>query len=118
DNGQGADAHISLETVMNAMDRELGESKVGQSFVRGARQGSANSDDSTDEHSMDEIPDVDIDLNLVENIVESFRAQEGLSGPAGTMLGQFGIHLPRMEADTNDGDDDNDDDKRTDSTKQ
>ncbi|KAJ1794227.1 hypothetical protein LPJ59_004581, partial [Coemansia sp. RSA 2399] len=29
DNGQGADAHISLETVMNAMDRELGESKVG-----------------------------------------------------------------------------------------
>ncbi|KAJ2380561.1 hypothetical protein GGI23_007768 [Coemansia sp. RSA 2559] len=71
---------------------------------------------------MDEIPDVDIDLNLVENIVESFRAQEGLSGPAGTMLGQFGIHLPHMEDDTNDDDDDDDDDddndKHTNSTKQ
>ncbi|KAJ2092381.1 hypothetical protein IW138_001143 [Coemansia sp. RSA 986] len=112
DVSQDTEMHISLDAVMDAMDRELGESKVGQSFVQSTRHGNSSTSDNSEGHSMDDIPDVDVDLNLVENIVESFRAQEGLAGPAGTMLGQFGIHLPHME-------DDKDDNgyKRTDSRK-
>ncbi|KAJ2521924.1 hypothetical protein GGI11_001870 [Coemansia sp. RSA 2049] len=93
---QAFDTNLSLEAVMDAMDSELGGSKVGQSFVRSS--GSKNTAED-EEHEADDIVDVDVDLNLVENIVESFRAQEGLPGPAGTMLGHFGIHLPRIDDD-------------------
>ncbi|KAJ2610377.1 hypothetical protein GGH99_001418 [Coemansia sp. RSA 1285] len=93
---QAFDTNLSLEAVMDAMDSELGGSKVGQSFVRSS--GSKNTAED-EEHDADDIVDVDVDLNLVENIVESFRAQEGLPGPAGTMLGHFGIHLPRIDDD-------------------
>ncbi|KAJ2725207.1 hypothetical protein GGI07_001469 [Coemansia sp. Benny D115] len=85
------------DTVVAAMDRELQSTHIGRSFVR------HDSDEKPDENSsideLDDMPDVDVDLNLVENIVQSFRAQEGLPGPAGTFLGQFGVHLPRIDSD-------------------
>ncbi|KAJ2663411.1 hypothetical protein IWW48_001294 [Coemansia sp. RSA 1200] len=96
EDNQAFDTNLSLEAVMDAMDSELGGSKIGQSFVRSS--GSKNTA-KDEKHEADDIVDVDVDLNLVENIVESFRAQEGLPGPAGTMLGQFGIHLPRIDDD-------------------
>ncbi|KAJ2542506.1 hypothetical protein EV175_006052 [Coemansia sp. RSA 1933] len=108
---QGTGMDTSIEAVIDSMDRELSESKVGQSFVRSARhENDIGGDDSEYGHDVYDIPDVDIDLNLVENIVQSFRAQEGLAGPAGTMLEQFGIHLPHAE-------DDNDDNNADDNAK-
>lgn len=48
----------------------------------------------------DDEGDVDVDLNLAKNLLESFRGQEGMSGPAGNILSMLGLALPR--------DDDND----------
>lgn len=77
-----------MSAAMDAMDFELAASNVGKSFAcHGSRPKEVQDGD------------VDVDFNLVGNIVESFRAQEGLPGPAGTLLGQFGIHLPRIESD-------------------
>lgn len=42
---------------------------------------------------------VDIDYNLVSNLLESFKSQNGLSGPVGTMLADMGMQLPRDEGD-------------------
>ncbi|KAJ1925376.1 hypothetical protein EC988_010362, partial [Linderina pennispora] len=64
--------------------------KIGKSFVKRTVD-----DGVTAEH----LADVDIDLNLVQNIVESFRSQQGLPGPAGTLLGQLGLHLPNIDSD-------------------
>ncbi|KAI0190779.1 SGT1 protein-domain-containing protein [Xylaria flabelliformis] len=48
-----------------------------------------------DEESSDE--EVDIDYNLAKNLLESFKSQAGLAGPAGNLLGMMGMKLPRDE---------------------
>lgn len=46
------------------------------------------------EESLDDLPPLDIDLNLVTNLLESLSSQEGLSGPASNLLQSLGLHLP------------------------
>lgn len=41
--------------------------------------------------------EVDVDLNLARNILESFKSQAGLAGPTGNLLGMMGFRLPRDE---------------------
>ncbi|KAI0550903.1 SGT1-domain-containing protein [Xylaria curta] len=48
-----------------------------------------------DQESSDE--EVDIDYNLAKNLLESFKSQAGLAGPAGNLLGMMGMKLPRDE---------------------
>ncbi|GAX83686.1 hypothetical protein CEUSTIGMA_g11111.t1 [Chlamydomonas eustigma] len=38
---------------------------------------------------------VDLDMNLVKSLLKSVAAQHGLSGPAGSLAGLLGIHLPQ-----------------------
>ncbi|CAJ0757702.1 12021_t:CDS:2, partial [Entrophospora sp. SA101] len=44
--------------------------------------------DNDDDKELDR--SVDIDLNLITNLLESFKAQEGLPGPGGTIFGKLG----------------------------
>jgi hypothetical protein len=37
---------------------------------------------------------VDVDLNLVSNILESYSSQAGLPGPASNLLQSMGVQLP------------------------
>ncbi|KAJ2787691.1 hypothetical protein GGI15_000514 [Coemansia interrupta] len=92
----------AMSQIMDAMDHELSATNIGKSFVRNERGDSADDEDSNEDD--DDMPDVNVDLNLIENIVQSFKAQEGLPGPAGTMLSQFGIHLPPNGSGSNSGD--------------
>jgi hypothetical protein len=50
----------------------------------------AHEDESGDE-------EVDIDYNLAKNLLESFKGQAGLAGPAGNILSMMGFQLPRDE---------------------
>ncbi|KAI0121624.1 SGT1 protein-domain-containing protein [Xylariales sp. AK1849] len=52
-------------------------------------------DNDEDEESGDE--DIDIDYNLAKNLLESFKSQAGMAGPAGNILGMMGMPLPRDE---------------------
>ncbi|UKZ49551.1 hypothetical protein TrVGV298_003798 [Trichoderma virens] len=52
-----------------------------------------HSADSTD----DEDGEVDIDYNLAKNLLESFKSQGGMAGPAGNLMGLMGFQLPRDE---------------------
>ncbi|KAJ2742194.1 hypothetical protein GGI20_004655 [Coemansia sp. BCRC 34301] len=96
-----ASEDAAMAATMHAMDQELSATHVGKSFIL-TQHAQATGDLKDD---TDGVLDVNIDLNLVENIVESFRAQEGLPGPAGTFLRQFGVHLPHIDSD---GDSDGD----------
>ena len=42
----------------------------------------------------DDMEEVDVDLNLVQNLMASYNAQEGLPGPAGNLAGLLGLHFP------------------------
>ncbi|KAI1632037.1 SGT1-domain-containing protein [Biscogniauxia mediterranea] len=50
-----------------------------------------------DERGSDE--EVDIDYNLAKNLLESFKSQAGMAGPASNILGMMGMQLPRDEDD-------------------
>ncbi|XXH01144.1 hypothetical protein Hte_007497 [Hypoxylon texense] len=56
---------------------------------------------NNEEESSEE--EVDIDYNLAKNLLESFKSQAGMAGPAGNILGMMGLQLPRDE-DEEDGD--------------
>ncbi|KAK0648779.1 SGT1 protein-domain-containing protein [Cercophora newfieldiana] len=44
--------------------------------------------------------EVDIDYNLAKNLLESFKSQAGMAGPAGNLLNLMGMPLPRDEGDS------------------
>ncbi|KAF2197061.1 SGT1-domain-containing protein [Delitschia confertaspora ATCC 74209] len=59
-------------------------------------------DTESDVESNGEEEELDIDFNLAKNLLESFKGQGGMAGPAGNLMGLMGLQFPRDEA----GDDD------------
>lgn len=41
-----------------------------------------------------ELTPVDVDMNLVTNLLESYSAQSGLAGPTSNILQSMGVYLP------------------------
>ena len=76
-----------MEEYAAQMDRELESTTMGKSFVRAPNaaqvRGKAKANNEDDN---DDLPPVDINLNLVENLLESYRAQGGDVGPLTQML--------------------------------
>lgn len=76
-----------LGDVMEEMDQEIyGHDKISGSFAKL----STNEEDEEE----DEGAPVDVQLNLVKNVLESFKSQQGLPGPVSNILNQFGVVLP------------------------
>lgn len=46
-------------------------------------------------HVEEEFTPVDVDINLVKSLIDSFSSQEGLPGPATNLLGLMGLQLPQ-----------------------
>ncbi|NXB62489.1 ECD protein, partial [Struthidea cinerea] len=90
----------SLKSYMNEMDRELAQTNIGKSFTtkkRGASSVEAATSESAgpDSGAEDaELAPVDVDMNLVANLLESYSAQAGLAGPASNILQSMGVYLP------------------------
>ncbi|RCH92952.1 hypothetical protein CU098_001350 [Rhizopus stolonifer] len=80
---KGNSQNEALSQVMEEMDQEVySHDKISGSFAK------------LEEEEEDESAPVDVQLNLVKNVLESFKSQQGLPGPVGNMLGQFGFVLP------------------------
>ncbi|XP_060624785.2 protein ecdysoneless homolog [Anolis sagrei] len=94
----------SLRSYMDDMDHELASTNIGKSFThqqKVIKPDKASSSQDPDRDLEDECPaeepdltPVDIDLNLVTNLLESYSAQDGLAGPASNLLQSMGVHLP------------------------
>ena len=81
----------SLKGYMEDLDRELASTEVGKSFEKVPRE------ESDRDAAASPPPTVDIDLNLVKNILESYSSQDGQAGPASNLLGAMGITIPVEE---------------------
>ncbi|NXJ79088.1 ECD protein, partial [Trogon melanurus] len=90
----------SLKSYMKEMDRELAQTNVGKSFitqkqeassVKGAASQNAGPDSGAEGS---ELTPVNVDMNLVANLLESYSAQSGLAGPASNILQSMGVYLP------------------------
>ncbi|NXW42938.1 ECD protein, partial [Nyctiprogne leucopyga] len=90
----------SLKSYMNEMDRELAHTNVGKSFTtqkKGASSVNATASQNAgpDSGAEDtELTPVDVDMNLVANLLESYSAQSGLAGPTSNILQSMGVYLP------------------------
>ncbi|GAB7337568.1 hypothetical protein MBLNU457_g2879t2 [Dothideomycetes sp. NU457] len=109
------DEEEEVKKIMEMMERELkghgalnlGGNKNGKGEAASTSQskGKAKVEDEPEELSSDdELEDNDIDLGLLKNMMDAFKGQAGMSGPASNMLASLGMNLPRDE-----GEDDSDD---------
>lgn len=80
------DIKTKMQQYMDEMDMELSETTIGQSFVK-------KSNESTAFDDVENFEPVDIDMNALKNILESYRSQMGEAGPSSNMLGPMGVHL-------------------------
>ncbi|CAO0792572.1 unnamed protein product [Mucor circinelloides] len=91
--GQEEKEEHDLSNVMEEMDQEIySHDKISGSFAKlTTTEPNENGDEDVEE---DEEAPVDVQLNLVKNVLESFKSQQGLPGPVGNILSQFGFVLP------------------------
>uniref|UniRef100_UPI00398F3F00 protein ecdysoneless homolog n=1 Tax=Pristiophorus japonicus TaxID=55135 RepID=UPI00398F3F00 len=103
EDGSAAKTLENIRAYMEQMDLELAGTHIGKSFTKiGGEVGSDRPDASeeaegelgTESGGNSKIQPVDVDLNLVENLLESYSSQAGLSGPASNILQSMGIRLP------------------------
>ncbi|XP_063020333.1 protein ecdysoneless homolog [Melospiza melodia melodia] len=90
----------SLKAYMEEMDRELAQTNIGKSFSshkRGASSvGAAPCESAGPDCGAEaaELAALDVDMNLVANLLESYSAQAGLAGPTSSILQSLGVNLP------------------------
>ncbi|XP_021926738.1 protein ecdysoneless [Zootermopsis nevadensis] len=98
---KGKEPEFELKQYMDQMDRELASTSMGQSFEKASNSKDkgkrpVNSSISTEGDTFEDIEafdPVDIDMNALKNILESYQSQMGGPGPASNMLGPMGIRL-------------------------
>ncbi|XP_033115005.1 protein ecdysoneless homolog [Anneissia japonica] len=88
-----------IRELMSAMDQELGATTIGESFEK-EPQNVSHEELGADGEEKDELRPVEVDLNLLKNLLESYSSQNGLAGPASNILHSMGIKLPDNADDT------------------
>ncbi|CAG8589296.1 10089_t:CDS:2 [Rhizophagus irregularis] len=118
------DEDLDMNTYMQAMEAELSASRIPESFIRSPNEAIGKQDDDkikddpsskkekeraadsidmeNDEESDELYKPVDINLNLVKNLLESFKSQEGLPGPVSNIYNRLGNVIPKDEEDKSD----------------
>ncbi|RMZ83326.1 hypothetical protein DV737_g1719, partial [Chaetothyriales sp. CBS 132003] len=93
-----------MEAIMKQMEKELKEKGAlnldpivdKTSALRKSVKGKEEDEDNDDSDLSDDDSSYnDIDANLVQNLLESFKAQAGAAGPTGNLMGLMGINMPR-----------------------
>ncbi|XP_048449060.1 protein ecdysoneless homolog [Rhincodon typus] len=90
----------NIRDYMKQMDQELAGTQIGKSFTKITDKGGSDGLDVSEEAEGEsgeedlKVLPVDVDLNLVENLLESYSSQAGLAGPASNILQSMGIRLP------------------------
>ena len=85
------DAELEGSTLVSSFERERIESTL-QSSLEMNIGGRSRAREETKS-----VGPVDVDHNLLKYLLESHAAQEGREGPAGLLLSQLGISLPRPQ---------------------
>lgn len=94
-----------LQSYMDQMDRELAKTTIGKSFETDLSEpGQGEGDEARRQSDVDDFDDIEsfkpvnIDVNVLKNMMESYQSQIGGPGPAANLLGSMGVHLSRTAA--------------------
>lgn len=84
-----------MHAYSEVLNEELRDTTLKKSFVR-AKDETIEGVSKGEEDEMDEdFTPVDVDVNLVKSLLDSFSSQQGLPGPASNLLGLMGKQLPQ-----------------------
>ncbi|TKW10560.1 hypothetical protein SEVIR_6G173100v4 [Setaria viridis] len=83
-----------MDSYSDALNKELSSTTLEKSFARAPRTGTIDEGPSNAAATDGEMTPVDVDLNLVESILNSYSSQQGLPGPASNLLGLMGVKVP------------------------
>jgi hypothetical protein len=75
----------------DVVKRQDGEDGADEEF------GPADGELSSDDEEFN-----DVDLGLAKNMLESFKGEAGVAGPAGNLMKALGVNMPRDEGDESD----------------
>ncbi|EEF28427.1 SGT1 protein, putative [Ricinus communis] len=86
-----------MHTYLDALNDELKNTTLKKSFVHAndntkRNEGTSN---AAGEDMDEEFTPVDVDVNLVKSLLDSFSSQQGQAGPTSNLLGLMGLQLPR-----------------------
>lgn len=90
-----------LQTYMDQMDRELAKTAIGKSFETDLNETNQGEGLTTRQSEVDDFDDIEsfkpvnIDVNVLKNMMESYQSQLGGPGPAANLLGSMGVQLSR-----------------------
>lgn len=79
-----------IATYMEQMDLELAATTIGKSFR--TKPGPSNDNDGEFD-DIESFEPVNIDVNALKNLAESYQAQLGAHGPTATLLNSLGLRL-------------------------
>ncbi len=82
-----------MQNYIAALDAELGESTLIDTFEK--TDAAAGGEDREEEGKHD--GEIDLDLTVIKNLLESHSLQIGGAGPASALLAQMGLKFPRSE---------------------
>jgi hypothetical protein len=110
-----SDDDQEMQSMMKRMEAELNATGVLNldptprkiEATRGSIKGKVKATEPVEEDSYesDDGEENDMDVNLVKNLLESFKTQAGMAGPGGNLMGVMGLKLPRDERDEKDKED-------------
>ncbi|XP_055843533.1 protein ecdysoneless [Episyrphus balteatus] len=89
-----SEMHIEsdIKAYMNQMDKELSKTTIGKSFEKSneKRPKSTGEDDFDD---IESFKPIDINVNTLKNMMDSYKSQVGGSGPASNLLNAMGVGM-------------------------
>lgn len=74
----------NIDVYMEQMDRELANTTIGKSFEKKAAPEKAAFDDGFDD--IEDFRPVDVDMNAIKNMMESYQLQGASAGPTSNLL--------------------------------
>lgn len=74
----------NIDVYMDQMDRELANTTIGKSFEKKIQAQKADFDDGFDD--IEDFHPVDVDMNAIKNMMESYQLQGGSAGPTSNLL--------------------------------
>ncbi|XP_063241356.1 protein ecdysoneless isoform X2 [Bacillus rossius redtenbacheri] len=90
-----AEIESEIKQYMDQMDHELANTTIGESFEKVTNNKAASGGGDQDEsfEDIENFSPVDINVNALKNILQSYQSQMGNAGPASNLLGHMGLQL-------------------------
>lgn len=102
---QQSKTKTDIAVYMEQMDRELSATTIGKSFRTKAADNVMESDDDENFDDIESFKPVDIDVNALQNLAASYRAQIGGHGPTASLLNTLGIRFDATQKPSTDSQD-------------